>query len=299
MGIFLALDLILFFVFWELMLVPMYFLIQGWGSEQPRVRGDEVLHLHRGGIGVPPRVDARARVPPPGRRRLPHLRLPRARGVERPVGHHRGRCCSSGFLAAFAIKAPLFPFHTWLPLVHTEAPTAGSVVLAGVILKMGAYGLVRFSFELFPQAAVDLAPLLLVLAVIGIIYGADRRDDADRLETRHRVLVGRAHGLRRARHLLAHRHRDRRRDVHDGQPPAHDRRAVPRRRHALRAPAHARDQRRTAASGSRRRCSVACSSPRCSPASACPASRASSASSSRCWARSCPTGRTRSWRRSA
>jgi NADH-quinone oxidoreductase subunit M len=77
-----------------------------------------------------------------------------------------------GFMAAFAIKAPLFPFHTWLPDVHTEAPTAGSVVLAGVIIKMGAYGFVRFSFELFPQASVDLAPLLLVLAVIGILYGA-------------------------------------------------------------------------------------------------------------------------------
>jgi NADH-quinone oxidoreductase subunit M len=77
-----------------------------------------------------------------------------------------------GFMAAFAVKAPLFPFHTWLPIVHTEAPTAGSVVLAGVIIKMGAYGFVRFSFELFPQASVDMAPIMMVLAVIGIIYGA-------------------------------------------------------------------------------------------------------------------------------
>jgi NADH-quinone oxidoreductase subunit M len=77
-----------------------------------------------------------------------------------------------GFMIAFAIKAPLFPFHTWLPLVHTEAPTAGSVVLAGVIIKMGAYGFIRFSFELFPQASVDMAPIMLVLAVIGILYGA-------------------------------------------------------------------------------------------------------------------------------
>ncbi len=77
-----------------------------------------------------------------------------------------------GFMIAFAIKAPLFPFHTWLPLVHTEAPTAGSVVLAGVIIKMGAYGFIRFSFELFPQASVDMAPIMMILAVIGIIYGA-------------------------------------------------------------------------------------------------------------------------------
>ena len=75
-------------------------------------------------------------------------------------------------MIAFAIKAPLFPFHTWLPDVHTEAPTAGSVVLAGVILKMGAYGFLRFSFELFPQASVYFAPIMLVLAVIGIVYGS-------------------------------------------------------------------------------------------------------------------------------
>ena len=131
-------------------------------------------------------------------------------------------------MAAFAIKAPLFPFHTWLPLVHTEAPTAGSVVLAGVIIKMGAYGFVRFSFELFPQASVDLAPIMLVLAVIGIIYGAIVAAMQTDLKRDHRVLVGRAHGLRGARHLLAHGHRHRRRGVHDGVAPAHHRRAVPR-----------------------------------------------------------------------
>ena len=76
------------------------------------------------------------------------------------------------FFAAFAVKVPLFPLHTWLPDAHTEAPTAGSVVLAGVLLKMGTYGFLRFSLALFPQASVDLAPLLLVLAMIGIIYGA-------------------------------------------------------------------------------------------------------------------------------
>jgi NADH-quinone oxidoreductase subunit M len=76
------------------------------------------------------------------------------------------------FFAAFAVKVPLFPLHTWLPDAHTEAPTAGSVILAGVLLKMGTYGFLRFSLALFPQAAVDLAPLLLILGVIGIIYGA-------------------------------------------------------------------------------------------------------------------------------
>jgi NADH-quinone oxidoreductase subunit M len=76
------------------------------------------------------------------------------------------------FFAAFAVKVPLFPLHTWLPDAHTEAPTAGSVILAGVLLKMGTYGFLRFSLQLFPKAAVDLAPLLLVLATIGIVYGA-------------------------------------------------------------------------------------------------------------------------------
>src|SRR5690606_14089750 len=76
------------------------------------------------------------------------------------------------FALAFAIKVPLFPFHTWLPDAHTQAPTAGSVILAGVLLKMGTYGLVRFAFPLFPDAAAQMAPYLGLLGVIGIIYGA-------------------------------------------------------------------------------------------------------------------------------
>ena len=76
------------------------------------------------------------------------------------------------FAIGFAVKIPLVPFHTWLPDAHTDAPTAGSVVLAGVLLKMGTYGFLRFARPMFPQAAVDLAPILLILAVIGITYGA-------------------------------------------------------------------------------------------------------------------------------
>ena len=77
-----------------------------------------------------------------------------------------------GFAVAFAVKVPLFPFHSWLPDAHTEAPTAGSVILAGVLLKMGTYGFIRFNLPLFPQASVDYAPAIAVLAIIGIIYGA-------------------------------------------------------------------------------------------------------------------------------
>jgi NADH-quinone oxidoreductase subunit M len=171
MGIFLSLDLIVFFVFWELVLVPMYFLIQGWGSGQREfaamkffiytAAGSAFLlaatvalaFIHQADTGVLT-FDYRVLAAWNGLSGTTELVL------------------FLGFMAAFAIKAPLFPFHTWLPLVHTEAPTAGSVVLAGVIIKMGAYGFVRFSFELFPQASVDMAPIMMVLAVIGIIYGA-------------------------------------------------------------------------------------------------------------------------------
>jgi NADH-quinone oxidoreductase subunit M len=171
MGIFLALDLILFFVFWELMLVPMYFLIQGWGSERREFAamkfflytafGSAFLLASTLALGFIHQGDT-------GNLTFDFRVLADWNGLSGTTEV----VLFLGFMLAFAIKAPLFPFHTWLPLVHTEAPTAGSVVLAGVILKMGAYGLLRFSFELFPQASVDLAPLLLVLAVIGIIYGA-------------------------------------------------------------------------------------------------------------------------------
>jgi NADH-quinone oxidoreductase subunit M len=171
MGIFLSLDLIAFFVFWELVLVPMYFLIQGWGSGQREFAATKffiytaagsafllastvaLAFIHQADTGVLT-FDYRVLAAWNGLSGTTELIL------------------FLGFMIAFAIKAPLFPFHTWLPLVHTEAPTAGSVVLAGVIIKMGAYGFIRFSFELFPQASVDMAPIMLVLALIGIIYGA-------------------------------------------------------------------------------------------------------------------------------
>jgi NADH-quinone oxidoreductase subunit M len=173
MGIFLSIDLIGFFVFWEFMLVPMYFLIQGWGSERREyaamkfflytAAGSALLlastlilgFLHQSDTGT---LTFDYRI----------LAAWGFQGLDPTVEV----ALFLGFMAAFAIKAPLVPFHTWLPDVHTEAPTAGSVVLAGVIIKMGAYGLIRFSFELFPQASVDLAPVLLVLAIIGILYGA-------------------------------------------------------------------------------------------------------------------------------
>ena len=171
MGIFLALDLILFFVFWELMLVPMYFLILGWGSGQRAYAATKFfLYTAAGSAFLLAAMLALAFIhqADTGVLSFDYRVLAAWNGLAGPTEV----LLFLGFMAAFAIKAPLFPFHTWLPLVHTEAPTAGSVVLAGVILKMGAYGLLRFSFELFPQASVDLAPIFLTLAVIGIVYGA-------------------------------------------------------------------------------------------------------------------------------
>lgn len=171
MGIFLSLDLVLFFVFWELLLVPMYFLIGEWGHERRKYAAVKffiytmagsalflisilaLAFLHQSDTGVLT-FDFRTLMEWNGLARSTEIWL------------------FLGFFISFAIKAPLVPFHTWMPDVHTEAPTFGSVILAGVLLKMGAYGFLRFSFTLFPQASVDLAPLLLALSVIGILYGA-------------------------------------------------------------------------------------------------------------------------------
>src|SRR4029079_12062423 len=153
------------------MLVPMYFLILGWGHENRRYAATKFFLYTGAGsalllastlvLGFLHEADT-------GRLTFDFRQLAAWNGLSGTAEV----LLSIGFMAAFAIKAPLFPFHTWLPDVHTEAPTAGSVVLAGVILKMGAYGFLRFSFELFPQASVDFAPLIMTLAVIGIVYGS-------------------------------------------------------------------------------------------------------------------------------
>ena len=171
MGIFLSLDLVAFFVFWEAMLVPMYFLIAGWGSSNRRYAAMKFfIYTAAGSAFLLASLLVLAFI---------HQADTGVLTFDYRVLAHWGGLSESterwlflGFMAAFAIKAPLVPFHTWLPDVHTEAPTAGSVVLAGVILKMGAYGVLRFGFELFPRASVYFAPFFLTLAVIGIVYGS-------------------------------------------------------------------------------------------------------------------------------
>jgi NADH-quinone oxidoreductase subunit M len=165
LGVFLALDTVLFYVFWEAVLAPMYFLIGRWGSERRvyaalkfflyTMAGSAlmlvaiiVLYLAGGSFDLLALYDGPA------------------------IPAHLQTWLFLAFALAFAIKVPLFPFHTWLPDAHVQAPAAGSVLLAGVLLKMGAYGFLRFCLPLFPEAAVAFAPLLVVLSIVSIIYGA-------------------------------------------------------------------------------------------------------------------------------
>jgi len=164
-GVFLAQDLFLFYIFWEFTLVPMYFLIGIWGG--PRriyaalkfflytMAGSILmllailwLGINQGTFSVPDLI-AKGGIPA-------NLQM----------------WLFLAFAAAFAIKVPMWPLHSWLPDAHVEAPTAGSIILAGVLLKMGTYGFLRFNLQLFPQAAVKAAPWVALLAVIGILYGA-------------------------------------------------------------------------------------------------------------------------------
>ncbi len=169
-GVFVALDLVLFFVFWEATLIPMYFLIGRWGGPRRIYAAVKFfLYTFAGSalmlvaIIVLYFMNARAT----GQPTFDLLQL-----LQFDVPAAAQTWLFLAFALGFAIKVPLFPFHTWLPDAHVEAPTAGSVILAGVLLKMGAYGFARFCLPLFPEASVTFVPLISILAIIGIIYGA-------------------------------------------------------------------------------------------------------------------------------
>jgi NADH-quinone oxidoreductase subunit M len=171
MGVFVALDLFLFFVFWESVLVPMYFLIGGWGYER-RVYAALKFFIYTmlGSalmlVGILTLVFLHDRHT--GKLTFDLVQLAK----DQSFGASTARWLFAAFAISFAVKVPLFPLHTWLPDAHTEAPTAGSVILAGVLLKLGTYGFLRFGLYLFPKSAHDLAPILLTVGVIGIVYGA-------------------------------------------------------------------------------------------------------------------------------
>jgi len=170
-GVFLSLDLFVFFLFWEIVLVPMYFLIGGWGYER-RVYATLKFFIYTmlGSALMLVGILALVFLSQKATGRLTFDLVSLAEGQS--VAENTARWLFLAFAASFAIKCPIFPVHTWLPDAHTEAPTGGSVILAGVLLKLGTYGFVRFGLYLFPDAAFDLAPVFLTLGVIGIVYGA-------------------------------------------------------------------------------------------------------------------------------
>jgi NADH-quinone oxidoreductase subunit M len=164
-GVFLAQDLFLFFIFWEFTLVPMYFLIGIWGGAR-RVYASIKFFLYTMAGSLLMLLAILYMGITNGTFAVPEL----VAGREAFAGVQN--MLFWGFAIALAVKVPLFPFHSWLPDAHTEAPTAGSIILAGVLLKMGTYGFMRFNLPLFPEASIQFAPAIAVLAIIGIIYGA-------------------------------------------------------------------------------------------------------------------------------
>ena len=170
-GVFLSLDLFLFFLFWEVMLIPMAFLIGIWGHERRIYAAiNFVLYTMVGSILMLVGIIWLYNLT--GTFDLPKIQRLLQDGRFAAVTSQQEMMLFLAFFVAFAIKVPLFPLHTWLPDAHVEAPTAGSVMLAGVLLKMGTYGMIRFCLPLFPNAAHRAAPWVAALAIIGIIYGA-------------------------------------------------------------------------------------------------------------------------------
>jgi len=169
-GVFVSLDLFLFFIFWEAMLIPMYFLIGVWGHER-RVYAAVKFILYTMAGSALMLVGIIYLYTATGTFDLEVIERQVTSGVAGLSGSAQTWLFLAFFLA-FAIKVPMFPFHTWLPDAHVEAPTAGSVILAGVLLKMGTYGMLRFCLPLFPQASREFAPFIIVLAIVGIIYGS-------------------------------------------------------------------------------------------------------------------------------
>jgi NADH-quinone oxidoreductase subunit M len=170
-GVFLSLDLFLFFLFWEVMLIPMAFLIGIWGHERRIYAAVKfVLYTMAGSILMLVGIVWLYNLT--GTFDLPKIQQLLQDGRFAVLTSQQETLLFLAFFFAFAIKVPLFPLHTWLPDAHVEAPTAGSVILAGVLLKMGTYGMIRFCLPLFPNAAHRAAPWVAALAIVGIIYGA-------------------------------------------------------------------------------------------------------------------------------
>jgi NADH-quinone oxidoreductase subunit M len=169
-GVFLTMDLFLFYFFWEVMLIPMYFLIGIWGHENRRYAAFKFfIFTQASGLLMLLAILGLYFIhgSATGTYTFNYFEL---LGTELTPGAERWLML--GFLAAFIVKLPVVPFHNWLPDAHSEAPTAGSLILAGLLLKTGAYGLLRFVVPLFPSASVEIAPIAMFFGVVGILYGA-------------------------------------------------------------------------------------------------------------------------------
>jgi NADH-quinone oxidoreductase subunit M len=169
-GVFVSLDLFLFFVFFEAILVPMYFIIGIWGSDR-RVYAAMKFFLYTA-FGSALMLAGIIALAITHGQQFGEVSFALSDLMRLDLGLGAERWLFAAFALAFAIKVPLFPLHTWLPDAHTEAPTAGSILLAGVLLKLGTYGLLRFNLSLFPEASVDAVWIMGALAVVGIVYGA-------------------------------------------------------------------------------------------------------------------------------
>ncbi len=240
-GVFVSLDLFLFFLFWEAMLIPMYFLIGIWGHERRIYAALKfILYTMLGSILMLVAMIWLYELS--GTFDLPQIQAMLLSG-QMTLSLRTELLLFGAFFLAFAIKVPLFPLHTWLPDAHTEAPTAGSVMLAGVLLKMGTYGMLRFCLPLFPEAAHRFAPYIAVLAIIGIIYGAlvaMVQTDLKRLVAYSSV----SHlGFVVLGIFAFDSDGDAGRGLPDAEPRRFHRRALRAGRHALRPPAHAHDPR--------------------------------------------------------
>ncbi|WP_339668678.1 NADH-quinone oxidoreductase subunit M [Dasania marina] len=169
-GVFLAMDMLLFFLFWEVMLIPMYLLIAIWGHENKAYAAMKFfIFTQVSGLLMLLSIITLAWQ---GYVHNGHYSFSYFDLLALPLDSTLAYCLMLGFFIAFVVKLPAFPVHTWLPDAHTQAPTAGSVLLAGILLKTGAYGLMRFCIPLFPEASMQFAPIAMSLGAAGVIYGA-------------------------------------------------------------------------------------------------------------------------------
>ncbi len=173
LGVFMALDTFLFYIFWELVLIPMYFMIGIWGGKEKIYASMKFfIYTMAGSLLMLVAIVWLGTFAGTAVEGGFTTDLQKLLAVAPTIPIDQQNWLFLAFALSFCIKVPLFPLHTWLPDAHTQAPTAGSVILAGVMLKMGTYGLIRFNLQLFPESSVYFADWLSVLAVIGIVYGA-------------------------------------------------------------------------------------------------------------------------------